>query len=164
MNTFASAELGPEPGWVEAEPLSQLPADENFVQSTRPDRIRLRYYTVPGEGELLGKVIFGPGAEGPPGHAHGGSLMAVLDEIAGGAAWLNGYRVVLANFSCDMLRSVLLQTEMRVRGRVTAVDGRKVTAVATVCDPAGSEFARATGLFIRLSDAQIARFMPESKL
>lgn len=163
LTTFANADLGPEPGWVDADPLSQLPASENFVQATRPDRIRLKYYRVPGETHLYGKVIFGPGAEGPPQHAHGGSLMAVLDEIAGGAAWLSGHRVVLANFQCDMLRSVPLNQVMRVNGWVVKVDGRKVTANATVSDASGRDYVRAEGLFIQLSDEQIARFrLPDS--
>jgi hypothetical protein len=163
LTTFASAELGPEPGWIEADPLSQLPAAENFVKSTRPDRIRLRYYRVPGDTKLYGKVVFGPGAEGPPRHAHGGALMAVLDEVAGGAAWLNGYRVVLANFDCDMLRSVPLDEVMLVSGEIVLVEGRKVRAEAVLTSATGREFVRARGLFIQLTDAQINQFkLPES--
>ena len=36
----------------------------------------------------------GPPIEGPPGHAHGGSMAAVLDEAMGAAAWMEGHLVV----------------------------------------------------------------------
>ena len=79
MTRFAEVDLGPEAGWVPADPLSALSSKDNFVRTRDPDRIRLEYYRVPGETPMYAKVIFGPGAKGPPNHVHGGALMAVLD-------------------------------------------------------------------------------------
>ena len=158
MSRFADFDLGPEPGWSPADPLSALASRDNFVRTRDPDRIRLEYYRVPGETPMYAKVVFGPGAEGPPNHAHGGALMAVLDEIAGGTAWVNGYRVVLANFQADMRRSVPLEKVVMVTGDIVDVSGRKVTATGVIADLDGTVYVEAKGLFIRLSDDQASRF------
>jgi acyl-coenzyme A thioesterase PaaI-like protein len=60
-----------------------------------PGRIDLRLHHHPDRTDLWGAVRFGPLAEGPPRHVHGGALAAVLDEAMGYAAW-NAGRSVLA--------------------------------------------------------------------
>lgn len=158
MPAFADADLGPEADWVAADPLAELPSVQNFVHTKDPDRIRIQYYCVPEGTALYAKVIFGSGAEGPPMHAHGGALMAVLDEIAGGACWVNGYRVVLANFNANMRQSVPLDTVLIATGDIISVEGRKVMATGLIRGLDGRVYTDATGLFIRLTDAQTSRF------
>ena len=48
----------------------------------------IHYFRTGPDRSLRAKVLFGPGTQGPPGHAHGGSMAAVLDEAMGGAAWM----------------------------------------------------------------------------
>lgn len=61
--------------------------NRQFLQG-HPD-LRLAYYRnlekdERGHHVLLGRAFFGSaGCEGPPGHAHGGSMAAVLDEAMG---------------------------------------------------------------------------------
>ena len=69
------------PGW---EPLAQtIPpgSTRSFVQGD-PERIDIAYYRRVDDGAVVARVRLGPGAEGPPGHAHGGSIMAILDDAA----------------------------------------------------------------------------------
>ena len=68
MPAFADADLGPEANWVVADPLAELPSVQNFVHTKDPDRIRIQYYRVQDATPLYAKVVFGPGAEGPPKH------------------------------------------------------------------------------------------------
>lgn len=158
MPAFADADLGPEANWVVADPLAELPSVQNFVHTKDPDRIRIQYYRVQDATPLYAKVVFGPGAEGPPKHAHGGALMAVLDEIAGGACWVNGHRVVLANFNANMRHSVPLDTVLIATGDIISVEGRKVMATGLIQGLDGKIYTDATGLFIRLNHAQTSRF------
>ena len=83
--------------------------------------------------------------------------MAVLDEIAGGTAWVNGYRIVLTNFQADIHASVPLDTVVIVTGDIVDISGQKVTATGVIRGFDGTVYVEAKGLFIRLSDDQASR-------
>ena len=64
-----------------------------------------------------GHAWFGPGCEGPPGHAHGGSQAAVLDEAMGAVAWINSHSCVAGGFQIkyeQMLKLVHHLARLRV--------------------------------------------------
>ena len=90
--TSGTMESTSEVGWTPIDPLGSVGTGRSFV-SGEPDgdRLRVCYYRRDRDGALVGKIWFGPGAEGPPGHAHGGSMAAVLDEAMGAGAWLAGH-------------------------------------------------------------------------
>ena len=149
-------DLGPEEGWVLTNPLADIPSRCNFVHDDPGGtRIRIRYYRALESTSLFAKAWFGPGAEGPPGHAHGGALMAVADEIAGGAAWLNRFPVLLGRFESNMLRPVPLCTVVMVEGRVRAKEGRKVYVDSVIQDLYGTPYVEATGLFVQIDKTHI---------
>ncbi len=116
------------------------------------DRIRIRYYRHPGDERVEARVWFGNGAEGPPSHAHGGSLIAVLDETMGAAAWYGGHTVVLARLTTNHRAMVPLHQVVSARAHVVAVDGRKVTVVGTIELDDGTVCVEADGLFISIGD------------
>ena len=64
--------------------------DRQFLQGH--PHLRIAYYRSAekddhGHHALFGRAFFGSaGCEGPPGHAHGGSMAAVLDEAMGSCA------------------------------------------------------------------------------
>ena len=67
----------------------------SFVEGDpQGDRLRIRMFVRESDCRLLSKVWFGPQAEGPPGHAHGGSQAAILDHTMGVAAWVAVVRVM----------------------------------------------------------------------
>lgn len=124
-------------GSVPCDPFPSLKPLRSFLDSgDAPDRVRVAYFRRGGEPTLLGRVWFGPGAEGPPGHAHGGSVAAVLDEALGASAWLAGHQVVVARLVVDFRAMVPLGTDATVEASVVAVDGRKVTCRARLTDGA----------------------------
>jgi acyl-coenzyme A thioesterase PaaI-like protein len=142
--------LGPEPGWHELVP-PQTVAGRSFVSGEpQGDRLRVRYFTSEADA-LVAKVWFGPGAVGPPNHAHGGSLAAVLDEAMGAAAWLAGHVAVAADLHLKFRQMVPLGTVFMVSTRVTTVDGRKVRTAGTLRSLDGAvTYCEADGLFIEV--------------
>ena len=90
-------------------------------------RYRVRYYR-DREQHLKARVWFGPETEGPPGHAHGGAIAAVLDEVLGLSAWAAGYPIVVANLNVSFRNLLPLRKVVTVHSDIVSVDGRKVMA------------------------------------
>ena len=113
--------------------------------------IALRMFVRERDHRLFGKLWYGPEATGPPGHAHGGSIAAVLDHVMGFACWVAGYPVVAANISINFLVSVPLRTVCTVECWVDGVDGKKVVTQGRIFDPEAPDtvFATGDGLFIQ---------------
>lgn len=140
----------PEPGWRWVAPPPSM-AIQSFVSGdSNADRLRVRYFR-PSEGSgLNAKVWFGPAAQGPPGHAHGGSIAAVLDEIMGGAAWTAGHACVAAQLTTQFRAMLPLGSRCLVEARVTEVEGRKVRVEATLSDGGELVYAQGDALFVEI--------------
>jgi acyl-coenzyme A thioesterase PaaI-like protein len=142
-------ELTGEEGWLDLRRDMWPDKGPSFVSGDRGDRLRVKYFRNQATGHLVGKVWFGPGTQGPPGHAHGGSMAALLDEVMGTAAWISGHPVLAASIKIDFRNTIPLQTVAFFEGWVDAVDGKKVTTRAKLLGPDGKVFAEGEGLFIR---------------
>jgi acyl-coenzyme A thioesterase PaaI-like protein len=127
------------------------------------DRLRLKFYQGEEDGILWGRVWFGPGAEGPPGHAHGGAQAAVIDELLGGAVWVFGHRVVALNLQTDFVSFVPLLEEHVLRGAIVRKEGRKIFTEGTIENLEGKVLARGKILFLELTEGQIAKLAPGLK-
>lgn len=148
-------ELPPEvvagPDWEPLETHALEGGQRSFVSGKpRSGLLRVRYFKRRGDGALVGRVWFGPGAAGPPGHAHGGSIAAVLDEAMGVAAWMNEHHSVAAHLEVDFVRMIPLGTDAMLEAWVEEVRGRKVTTRGRLLDSEGETFADAVGLFVVL--------------
>lgn len=97
------------------------------------NRYRVRYYKNQ-QGQLRARIWFGPETEGPPGHAHGGSMAAVLDEVLGLAAWTAGYPVVVGNLNISFRNLLPLEQVVTVDSDIVSVDGRKVMVHGAIRD------------------------------
>jgi acyl-coenzyme A thioesterase PaaI-like protein len=112
-----------------------------------------------GEG-VIARVRLAPEYQGWRGIAHGGIVMALLDEAMAHAAGFEGHRGVTASVSVRFRKPVPLEAPIEVRGRVTwhrrtvlGVEGRVLGADGTL-------LARAEGSFVsrgRLDDADDRR-------
>ena len=151
-------EVVPEPGWTPLEPPRLEGGRGSFVSGDPTgDRLRVRYFRRPEDRRLVGKAWFGPGAEGPPGHAHGGSIAAVLDEAMGAAAWTEGHIVVAVRLDTSFQRMLPLGTDATLEAWVDRVEGRKVSTASRLFDARGEPFASAEALFVKLDPV---RFRP----
>ena len=91
------------------------------------NRLRLRMFVRESDCRMFSKAWFGPQAEGPPGHAHGGSMAAVLDHTMRVAAWVAGYQVLAASITIDFRKKLPLGEIVTVETWVSGRDGKKVS-------------------------------------
>ncbi|HVT15978.1 MAG TPA: PaaI family thioesterase [Thermoanaerobaculia bacterium] len=150
-----------EPGWTPIEPfrLEGLEGGRGSFITGEPEghRLRVRYFVRERDGRLVGRAWFGPGAQGPPGHAHGGSIAAVLDEAMGAAAWMAGHLTVAARLETDFRRMLPLGTDATLEAWVERIEDRKVWTAARLLDGEdGEPFAAAKALFVKLDPERFA--------
>jgi acyl-coenzyme A thioesterase PaaI-like protein len=154
---MTAPEVVPDPGWIPVKPFRLEGGRGSFVTGDpEGDRLRVRYFRRPSDGRLMGRAWFGPGAQGPPGHAHGGSIAAVLDEAMGAASWLEGHLVVAVQLNTSFRVMLPLGTDAYLEAWVEGADGRKVRTRSRLYSE-GTTFAEAEGLFLEI-DAE--RFRP----
>ena len=145
-----ASHFAPEPGWTTLDMPRSFGRGRSFV-SGHPDGqdIRIHYFQRDSDSAFMAKVWFGWDAEGPPGHAHGGSMAAVLDECMGFSCWVAGHPVVAATITINFRKILPLHHVYVVEARVLRVDGVKVEAEGRIIEPeSGTAFSDGTGLFI----------------
>jgi acyl-coenzyme A thioesterase PaaI-like protein len=155
----ANPDLSGEPGWTELVHPDVLVRSRSFI-SGEPDgdRVRVRYFRRDADGLVVGKAWFGPAAQGPPGHAHGGSMAAVLDEAMGAAAWIAGHPVLAVELTTRYRRRLPLHTTVLIEAWVERVEGRKVRIRGRLVDAAGVPFCDGEALMVALDAAQLEEF------
>jgi len=148
--------LPPENGWIEFAQKAWF-EHPNFLQSdAESHRMRLKFYHRPEDNALVGKAWFGPGAVGPPGHAHGGSMAALLDQIMGMACWLHGHMTLAAKIEVVFRNKLAIGTVASFEAWLERTDGKKLYPRARLISPEGIVFSESTGLFIKLSPDKFA--------
>jgi acyl-coenzyme A thioesterase PaaI-like protein len=144
-------DLSGENDWTSFDAPSLVGASLRFV-SGEPEgnRYRVRYFKN-SEQRLRARIWFGPETEGPPGHAHGGSMAAVLDEVLGLAAWAVGYPVVVGNLNISFRNQLPLEQVVTVASEVISAQGRKVMVHGRICQ-GETVYAEAECLCITIPD------------
>ncbi|MEA1896568.1 MAG: PaaI family thioesterase [Bacteroidota bacterium] len=143
-------DLSAPPEWQELDSISFLSYKSYVSGEPNGNRIRMKYYRHKETKEMLAKVWFGPGAQGPPGQAHGGSTAAVMDEGMGIAAWLAGHLVLAAKLNIEYKKLLPLGTVATLQARVVEVKGIRVKMTAELIGEEGEFFCKAEGLFIKI--------------
>jgi hypothetical protein len=139
----------PHDGWTKLPPQSHIGLGCSFVSGdpTGP-RVRVGYFMRDVDQAIVGRAWFGPLSQGPPRHAHGGAIAALLDEAMGASGWLAGHRVVAAKIEVDYKRPVPLGSTCTFEAAVTKVDGRRVHIEGALALPDGSIASTSAGLYI----------------
>ncbi|HEY9721403.1 MAG TPA: PaaI family thioesterase [Oscillatoriaceae cyanobacterium] len=96
--------------------------------------------------------------QGPPGHAHGGSLAAILDEAMGWVLWRNGYKVVAAHLEFDYRHPTPLDVPLRVEAQLGEKGNRSIRTSAQLLLPDGTVTVEGRGVFVELGDEFVRRF------
>lgn len=110
---------------------------------------RVAYFLRKVDGVVCARAWFGWAAQGPPGHAHGGSIATVLDETMGVAVLHSGYVAVLASLTVQYREKVPLGTDTVVEAEVCRTERRKIYTRAVMrCHEDGRLFAEAEGLYV----------------
>lgn len=138
-----------EPGFERLENPEPVHRIRSFVSGDPAGtRLRVAFWRHVERGEVRARVWFGPDAEGPPGHAHGGSLAAVLDEVMGVAAWHAGHSVVLGRLTVDYKRPLPLMIDTITFAEVRSVAGRRVEVHGRIESEPGVVHTSAVGIFV----------------
>lgn len=136
-------------GWEDAVPFPRIPSENTFISGDLDSQtIRLRYFKNASTRQLAARVWFGPKCEGPPGHAHGGSQAAVLDEGMGGVAWQSGHSVLAAKIEINFRAPLRLGTTLTMIAEIDRVEGKKVYSRAKLIGDDGTLFSDSSGLFV----------------
>ncbi|MCF7826592.1 MAG: PaaI family thioesterase [Candidatus Marinimicrobia bacterium] len=121
----------------------------SFISGEHNDhRIRLKYHFHEESGEVFAEVTFGQLAQGPPGHAHGGAISAVFDELMGACCWVNSYPAMTAQYTTRFFKPLPLEKEVLYCAKIKMVDGHKISLKAKLIDETDKQYASARGLFI----------------
>lgn len=143
--------LDGEPSWELFDAPALVGETLRFVSGDQTgNRFRMNYFR-DQEQNLVARVWFGPVTEGPPGHAHGGSIAAVLDEVLGLAAWATGHPVVVGNLNISFRQLLPLQTVVQVNTHLVSVQGRKIMVHGEVCSLEGIVLAKGEALCIKIA-------------
>ncbi len=155
----------PEPDCLAAD-LPFLALADTFVSGDRSNhRLSIRYFQNKDDGSLVGKVLFGPGTQGPPDHAHGGSMAALLDEAMGGAAWLAGHPVVAAQLDITFRTMLPLGTRCVVTARVLEASGRKIKTTAELRSADDQQiFCTGEAVFVILDHQKIEQLSKKGRV
>jgi acyl-coenzyme A thioesterase PaaI-like protein len=128
-------------------------------------RLRLRMFVRESDMRLITKVWWGPDAEGPPGHGHGGSMAAVLDHTMGICCWVSGHPVVAASISINFHRSIPLGGIYTVETWVEKVEGKKIFTLGEIyLDDQERPYSTGSGLFISQPMEKFKGMVEESRI
>lgn len=119
-------DLSGPPDWTPFDAPALVGSTLRFVSGDKSgDRFRMRYFKE-RSGNLTALAWFGPGTEGPPGHAHGGAISAIFDEVLGLAAWTAGHSVVVGELTIRFLKLLPVHAVVQVSSEILEQQGRKV--------------------------------------
>ena len=85
--------------------------------------------------------------QGPPGHAHGGSMAALLDEAMGAAAWIRRTHLVAAKLELQFRHPVPLGVNVHIVAWVKAEGPRSLRARAVLLLRDGVLAVEGQGIF-----------------
>lgn len=149
-------QLNGESGWEVFDAPALVGETLRFVSGDQTgNRFRMHYFR-DQDSNLVARVWFGPVTEGPPEHAHGGSIAAVLDEVLGLAAWAAGHPIVVGNLNVSFRQLLPIQTVVQVNTRLISAQGRKIVVHGEVCSLDGAVYATGEALCIEITPAQMA--------
>jgi acyl-coenzyme A thioesterase PaaI-like protein len=120
-------------------------------------------HTVPTGDGVAGTVVLGPAYEGGPGLVHGGVLSLLFDHAMGQAVFAAGYAAMTVSLEVRYLAPTPLEVPLAVSARLDRAAGRRlfVTARAAV---GGRVSAEADGLFLQLTEDNLAQLFPADRL
>ena len=106
-----------------------------------------------------GWCMLGHAYEGPPMYGHGGVSAMLIDQLLGHAAAASGHPGVTTDLSVRYRRPVPLDVPLRIWGRVTEIEGRRVSAVGGITTAAEPDvpLVEAEARFARLRLDQARR-------
>ena len=129
-----------------------------FLEVNKKNRIKIDYFFKKKNGHVLAKVVFGRLSQGPPNHAHGGAISAVLDETMGAAAWLNGFPVMTKQLSIEYISALPLNVKTKIETQIVKKEKKILTISGMIQSPKGQLYAKSNGLFKIIKINEMSEF------
>jgi uncharacterized protein (TIGR00369 family) len=102
--------------------------------------------------------------EGPPSHAHGGVIAAILDDALGKVSKLRSIIAVTGTMQVNYIRPVPLSEPLTTEGWEVGVNGREHFRAAEIRNARGEVLATGTGTFIEVDpNRMFAKFLKEER-
>jgi acyl-coenzyme A thioesterase PaaI-like protein len=120
-------------------------------------------HTSPTDDGVAGTVVLGASYEGGPGLAHGGVLSLLFDHAMGQALFTAGYSAMTVSLEVRYRAPTPLETPLAVRARVDRVEGRKLFVAGQIA-VGGRVTAQAQGVFVQLTEANVAQIFPTERV
>lgn len=149
-NSVTQPDLSGDKGWTLFDAPALVGSSLRFISGDpEGQRFRINYFRRQNQA-LVARIWFGPETEGPPEHAHGGSMAAVLDEVLGLAAWSAGHAIVVANLNVNFRCLLPILQVVQVDTEIVSVEGRKVLVRGKIWDGKEKVYAEADCLCIEI--------------
>jgi acyl-coenzyme A thioesterase PaaI-like protein len=133
-----------------AKPVTVHTSTRSFVSGGLiDDFINIKYFFDEAKGSFYARVVFGEIAKGPPNHAHGGAIAAVLDEVMGATAWMSRLHSMTAQLKLNYFKAVPLKKEVFIETHIEKVVGKKVIIKGTIFDEKETVYVETESLFIK---------------
>lgn len=126
-----------------------VPVDDGYCFACGPENpLGLHmHFEADGEG-VRGAVTLAPEFQGWKSVAHGGIVMALLDEGMAHAAGQAGHRGMTASANVRFRKPVPIGEPLTVQGKVSWQRRNVLGIEATICDASGAVLAQAEGKFV----------------
>jgi uncharacterized protein (TIGR00369 family) len=138
--------------------MSDVPIDDGNCFACGPENpigMHLHFERAAGEG-VRASATLGSQYQGWRGIAHGGIVMALIDEAMAHAAGFAGYRGVTASVNVRFRKPVPLGSPIEICGRVTWRRRNVLGVEARVLDDAGTVLAQGEGSFVSRGSLEAA--------
>ena len=114
--------------------------------------------------EVEGKILFHERHEGPPGHAHGGSIATVMDELMGCAAFMKGYMALAAHLELDYRAPVPLSTPLIAKTQIVKEGNRSVHVKGQLHrEDNGQLLAESSAVFVHIGGSKFMEMEDKKK-
>lgn len=120
-------------------------------------------HTTATDAGVAGTVALGPAYEGGPGLVHGGVLSLLFDHAMGQALFVAGYAAMTVSLEVRYRAPTPLLVPLTVTAGLDRVEGRKLFVAAQVT-AGGRTTAEAQGVFVQLTEANVARIFPAGRI
>lgn len=126
-----------------------VPIDDGYCFACGPENPIGLHLQFEAEGEgVISRVTLKPEVQGWKEVAHGGIVMALLDEAMAHAAGLAGHRGMTASVNVRFRKPVPIGAPIELRGKVMWQRRNVLGLEASVLDAAGATLAHAEGHFV----------------
>ena len=164
---FSPPDVTPEPEWREFHlPFGIGTGRSPYFSGKRGIFIRMKFFATKSEEEthdrIIGRIFFGPGSHGPPGHAHGGMVAYVMDECLGTCAWHNNHPCVAAHLELDYREPVPQHEDLEIEAEIAGIEGRKIFTKGRISrihkDGSKELCVESSGIFVKVGGELLERF------